>query len=155
MTGLAALALMVATATATYTVTVKTTTPPAADVEPTQASPGEPEPSPAETTAAKEALCEVFLQTTRGSAGRGGVVVDGELNVPHVVRILGSALGVQRAIAPSLSPVLIRVANANIDGNLDLANAALANEPIDELVRLTHKGNEATRALADACGIRY
>lgn len=154
-TGLAVLALMAATAAVTYAVTVWATTPPAADVEPGQAAPAEPNSDPAEATAAKDAICEVLLQTTRGSTGRGGVVTDGELNLPKVVRILGSAISVQRATTPALPPEFASLADTYVDRKLQLANAALANEPIDDLVRLNHAGNDATRALADACGLPY
>ncbi|PIB73108.1 hypothetical protein [Mycolicibacterium brumae] len=62
---------------------------------------------------------------------------------------------IQRATTNDVAPDVAELANAFVDGKLALANAALANESIEELVRLNGLGNEATRNLADACGIAY
>lgn len=147
---------MAAAATATYALTSRGPEPaPASEQsEPTVAA-ETPAPTAAEAAAAKETLCAAFLQTTKGSTGRGGVVTDGELNTPNVLRILGSVVTIQRVTTDAVPSDLAGIAHTFIDRKLDLANAALATEPIEELVRLTDRGNEAARSFAAACGIAY
>ncbi|MCV7191373.1 hypothetical protein [Mycolicibacterium brumae] len=146
------LVLIGGTALITYTLTSRSSTP---VVETPASEPSTPASSAGDSAVAKERLCAAFLQTTKGSTGRGGVVSDGELNTANVLRIVASVVTIQRATTNDVAPDVAELANAFVDGKLALANAALANESIEELVRLNGLGNEATRNLADACGIAY
>ncbi|HTQ20883.1 hypothetical protein [Mycobacterium sp.] len=80
---------------------------------------------------------------------------NGELNVPVVLRGVGSIVGVQAALSPATPPEVASAAKRYIDAEVDLNNAALGNTGIDELKRLNDVANAATDGLADACGLPH
>ncbi|WP_131811595.1 hypothetical protein [Mycolicibacterium peregrinum] len=118
------------------------------------ATPSEPQFTAAEQNAAKAELCGAFDKTARGQRGQGGVVVNGEVNVPLVLRTVNSVVAVQTTLTPSVSDELSRAAHRYIDSSLDLTAAATGNGSVDDVNRLTSESNDATYALADACGLR-
>jgi hypothetical protein len=83
------------------------------------------------------------------------VRVNGELNVPLVLRGVGSIVGVQSALSPATPPAVAAAARKYVDAEVDLNNAALGNAAIDELKRLNDIANTATDGLADACGLPH
>ncbi|GAB5901887.1 hypothetical protein OKHIL_76990 [Mycolicibacterium mageritense] len=109
--------------------------------------------SQAEQAAAKEKLCHVFEVSVRGKETQGGVVMNGELNVPLVLRKVNSVVAVQNTLTPAVPESLKAAVEKYVDTSMDLTTAALGDTPIDELRQLTEVGNEATYALADECGV--
>ncbi len=142
-----------ATAAITYAITRNSANaePPPA---PPAATPSEPQFTAAEQNAAKSKLCGVFDATARGQRGQGGVLVNGEVNVPLVLRTVNSVVAVQNTLTPALPDELSRAAHGYIDSSLDLTAAATGTGSVDEVNRLTSESNDATYALADACGLR-
>ncbi len=124
---------------------------------PSAASPTSPSPAPtyseSEQAAAKEKLCHVFEVSVRGKEAQGGVVMNGELNVPLVLRKVNSVVAVQNALTPAVPESLKAAVEKYVETSMDLTTAALGDTPIDELRQLTEVGNEATYALADECGV--
>ena len=90
---------------------------------------------------------------TDKEGGRGGVVVNGELNVPNVLRGLNSAVALENALSPAVPSDLAATTRTYIARALDLSTAATAGEPIDRLTDLTLASNEAGFDLADRCGV--
>lgn len=109
--------------------------------------------SDSDTAAAQQRLCDVFVMATKGNTGRGGVVVNGELNVPNVLRGLNSAVALENALSPAVPSDLAATTRTYIARALDLSTAATAGEPIDRLTDLTLASNEAGFDLADRCGV--
>jgi hypothetical protein len=110
--------------------------------------------SPAETAAAKQSLCHVFDVSVRGQEGQGGLRVQGNLNVPVVLRALNSALSVQNALEnPAVPPGVASAARKYISATLDETTAAMGNAPASEGNRLTDVVNDAIYALIDVCGL--
>lgn len=142
-----------ATAVITYAITRNNAVaePPAA---PPAATPAEPHFTAPEQNAAKAKLCSVFDATARGQRGQGGVVVNGDVNLPLVVRTVNSVVAVQNTLTPAVPDNLAQAAHAYIDSSLDLTAAATGNRSVDDVNRLTSESNDATYALADACGLR-
>lgn len=140
-----------ATAAITYAIARDTTTPSAAQPNPT---PTAPQFTASQQADAKQHLCNVFDASARGQKGQGGVVVNGEVNLPLVVRSVNSAVAVQNALAPAVPGDVGTAARTYIDTSLELTTAATGNASLDEVNRLTTSSNDATYALADACGLR-
>jgi len=141
----AALAATIAlSATATYALTR-----PAPREESTATAPV----SDPDATAARQRVCDVFVIATKGNTGRGGVVVNGELNVPNVLRGLNRAVALENALSPAVPADLADATRAYITRSLDLSTAATAGEPIERLNELTIASNEAGFTLADRCGV--
>ena len=117
--------------------------------------PRSPSYSAAEQADAKDKVCRTFDEGERGSAGKGGVVVNGDLNVPIVLRKVNSVLAVGNALsgAPATPPDVTAAAEKYVATATNLTTAALANAPVDELVRLTQTGNAAIADFSDACGL--
>jgi hypothetical protein len=141
----AALAATIAlSATATYTLTrpahLEEATVPVSD-------------SDAAAAAARQRVCDVFVMATKGNTGRGGVVVNGELNVPNVLRGLNRAVALENALSPAVPADLAAATRTYITRSLDLSTAATAGEPIEQLKELTIASNEAGFDLADRCGV--
>jgi hypothetical protein len=90
---------------------------------------------------------------TKGNTGRGGVVVNGELNVPNVLRGLNRAVALENALSPAVPAELADATRTYITRSLDLSTAATAGEPIERLNELTIASNEAGFDLADRCGV--
>lgn len=153
---LAMAALMVvavaATAAITYAITRNNAVaePPPA---PPAATPAEPHFTASEQNAAKSQLCGAFDGATRGQQGEGGLVLNGELNVPVMLRSLNSVIAVQNALTPAVPSEVADAARTYVDSALELNSAAIRKVPIDEGNRLNSKTNDAIFALADACGL--
>jgi len=109
--------------------------------------------SDSDAAAARQRVCDVFVIATKGNTGRGGVVVNGELNVPNVLRGLNSAVALENALSPAVPGDLAATTRTYIARALDLSTAATAGEPIERLIDLTLASNEAGFDLADRCGV--
>lgn len=107
----------------------------------------------AETAAAKDHLCHVFDVSVRGQEGQGGLRVDGNVNVPVVLRSLNSAVAVTNALVPQVPDDVSAAARTYISTTLDVTTAAMGNTPTSEGNRLNNISNEATNALLNACGL--
>lgn len=132
------------------------------DQAPTPASPQTVTASPAPTTAqfnsaeatrAKENLCRTFDVSVRGQEGQGGLRVQGNVNMPVVVRALNSASAVQNALVPAVPPDVADAARKYVTATLDQTTAAMGNTPTSEGNRLTDVRNDAIDALLDVCGL--
>lgn len=112
-----------------------------------------PQFSTAEVAESKRHLCQAFDISVRGQGGQGGLRVDGQLNVPMVLRSLNSATAVQNALVPAVPRDVAAAAKSYVSATLDQTTAAMGNTPTSEVNRLTDLRNEAGNALLDACGI--
>lgn len=144
-------AVIAATATVTYAVTRNTASPVSTPPEPTV--PETPRYGAAEQAAAKERVCKVFDLSVSGQKGQGGMRVNGELNVPLVVRTVNSVVAVQNALTPATPPDVVAVAKRYIDTSLDLTTAATGNVSVEEGNRLNDIANAAIFDFDDACGL--
>lgn len=135
----------------TYSVLNDDTHPPANSTPPL----GAPAPrfSAAETAAAKDRLCHTFDVSVRGQQGTGGFRVEGNLNVPLLLRALNSASAVQNALDPAVPGDVSAAARGYIRSTFDVTTAAMGNSPISEVNRLTDVDAEAINSLVDACGL--
>lgn len=111
--------------------------------------------SEAEQSAAKDKVCRAFDSSVRGIEGSGGVVVDGNLNVPVVLRKVNSVVAVQNSISPATPDEVTIAAKDYIQTATDLSSAAFGQAPTDEVARLTDAGNGATLRFADVCGLPH
>ena len=116
-------------------------------------SPAAPQFSQAETDAAKQHVCQVFDVSVRGQEGQGGLRVQGNLNVPVVLRSLNSASAVQEALAPAVPPDVASAADKYISATFDQTTAVMGNPPASEVNRLTDIRNDAINGLLDVCGL--
>lgn len=122
-----------------------------------------PSPTPAaptiysdgERAAAKEKVCRAFDSSIRGIEGSGGVVVNGSLNVPVVLRKVNSVVAVENSISPATPDEVTAAAKDYIQTATDLSSAAFGQASADEVARLTDAGNGATLRLADVCGLPH
>ncbi len=112
-----------------------------------------PQFSAADATAAKNHLCQVFDVSVRGQEGQGGLRVQGNLNMPVVVRALNSASAVQNTLVPAVPPDVAAAARKYVTATLDQTTAAMGNTPTSEGNRLTDVRNDAIEALLDVCGL--
>jgi hypothetical protein len=147
------LAAMAGTAAVTYAVAHNTTTGPGS--APSPAPTAQPQYSAADQAAAKQQVCQAFEASARGEQGQGGVRVNGDLNVPLVLRTLNSVVAVQNALLPATPPDVAAAAKKYMQTSVDLTTAAMGNAPIDEVTRLNDVGNTATYAFADVCGLPH
>ena len=67
-------------------------------------APAVPQVSPGDAAAAKQNLCQVFDVSVRGQQGKGGFRVEGNPNVPMLLRALNSTSAVQNALVPAVPP---------------------------------------------------
>ena len=146
-------AAIAATAAITYAI-ARNTNAPIAVPAPTP-SPTAPQFSAAEQAAAKKHVCEVFDVSTMGQQGQGGVRVNGEANLPLMLRSLNSVVAVQNALTPATPPEVAGAARNYVDAALQLTTAATGTTPLDEVNRLNHTANDATYAFADVCGLPH
>jgi hypothetical protein len=102
---------------------------------------------------AKENLCHLFDVSVRGQEGQGGLRVEGNLNVPVVLRSLNSAVAVENALAAAVPPAVADAARRYVSATVDQTTAAMSNLPASEGNRLTNVRNEAIGGLLDACGL--
>lgn len=162
LTALALLLAIVVSAVITATVTVvamrnNTATHP--DEQPASAptappsAPPTPQFSQADSAAAKNHLCQVFDTSVQGQQGQGGLRVNGNINVPVMLRTVNSALAVQTALVPALPADVASAAQHYIQTTLDATTAAMGNTPTPEVNRLTDISNDAINALVDVCGL--
>jgi hypothetical protein len=120
---------------------------------PQTSSPSAPQLSQAEVDAAKQNLCQQFDVSVRGQEGQGGLRVEGNLNVPVVLRGVNSASAVQNALVPAVPPDVASAARKYISATLDQTTAVMGNPPASEVNRLTDIRNDAINSLLDACGL--
>ena len=86
-----------AAALITYSITKQNNTSMAA----TAASPNGPSYSDAEHNAAKDKLCHTFDSAVRGTGESDGLIVNGDLNIPVVLRKINSVAAVQNSLSPA------------------------------------------------------
>ncbi|GAB4686599.1 hypothetical protein MOKP106_47000 [Mycobacterium avium subsp. hominissuis] len=122
-----------------------------------EAAPGAASPTPqfsqAEVSAAKDHLCKVFDLSVRGQEGQGGFRVQGNVNVPIVLRALNSTSALQNALTPAVPSDLAAAAHRYIAATLDVTTAAMGNAPTSEVNRLTDVDGDAIDAFLDSCGL--
>ncbi|WP_142281614.1 hypothetical protein [Mycobacterium kyorinense] len=106
-----------------------------------------------EISAAKDNLCHIFDVSVRGQEGQGGLRVEGNLNVPVVLRAVNSAAAVQNALSPAVPSEVANASRKYISTTLDQTTAAMGNIPASEGNRLTDLRNEAIERLLDVCGL--
>ncbi|WP_457142359.1 hypothetical protein [Mycobacterium sp. URHB0021] len=119
------------------------------------ADPAAPTFTAAEQADAKQALCHSFDVSTAGSQSQGGARVNGQPNMPMLLRTLSSTVSIQDALVPATPEDVSKLAHRVVATNLDLMNAALGLATIDEVNRLTDTSSDAVYALADACGLPH
>lgn len=116
-------------------------------------TPAAPQYSPAEVSAAKDHLCKVFDLSVRGQEGQGGFRVQGNVNVPIVLRALNSASAVQNALSAAVPADVASTVRKYIAATLDVTTAAMGNSSTSEVNRLTDVDGDAIDAVLDACGL--
>jgi hypothetical protein len=141
--------------TAVITAAIVTNSRPPAAATPAepQVTPAAPQYSAAEQDSAKQNVCHAFDGGERGS--QGGVVEEGKLNVPLVLRMVNSHAAVALALTPATPTDVADAARKYLSASTDLTTAALANESVDQLNDLTKTSNSAINSLADACGLPH
>ncbi len=137
-----------ATAAITYAIAHSAGTPAAAP-----AAPSTPTFTAAEQADAKQSLCQIFDKSTAGQQAQGGVVVNGQPNVPVLLRKLTGAVSIIQALVPATPESVATPARQYVAANLNLMNASLGQGSLDEIKQLTAATNDATGTLADACGL--
>ncbi|WP_131816225.1 hypothetical protein [Mycolicibacterium porcinum] len=145
-----------ATAAITYALSRGSDSAPTPPAEPVLTGPSAnsaPTYSQSEQAAAKAQLCHVFEVSVRGQEGQGGIVMNGEPNIPLILRTVNSVVAVQNTTSPAIPESLKTAAQKYVETSTDLTTAALGKTSIDELTRLTEANNNATYALADECGV--
>jgi hypothetical protein len=145
------IAAIAATAAITYAV-ARNTNAPTATLVPTPTAQA-PQFSTAEQNAAKQQVCQVFDVSVRGQQGQGGVRINGEVNLPLMLRSLNSVVAVQNALTPAVPQDVAAAAQQYIDANLKLTTATTGVTPIEEVNRLNAAANATTFAFADVCGL--
>jgi hypothetical protein len=148
------IAAIAATAAITYAV-ARNTNAPNATSPPAAPTAQVPQFSTAEQDAAKQQLCQVFDTSTQGQQGQGGVRINGEANLPLMLRSLNSAVAVQNALVPATPGDVAEAARNYVNARLRLTTAATSTTDIQEVNRLNGAANEATYALADVCGLPH
>jgi hypothetical protein len=68
----------------------------------------------------------VFDESARGAQGQGGVRVNGEVNVPLVLKGMNSVVAVQNVVTAGTPPDVASAAQKYIDARLDVITAAEA-----------------------------
>jgi hypothetical protein len=116
---------------------------------------GSPGVSASDAAAAKDKVCHAVDAGQRGIAASGGVVTNGDLNVPTVLRKLNTVVAVNNALSPAVPSDVSDAAQKYVSSSIDLTTAALAHAPVDQLVELTKTGNAAVDALFDTCGLPH
>lgn len=111
--------------------------------------------SDAERAAAKDKVCRTFDSAVRGTGGSAGLIVNGDLNIPVVLRKMNSVAAVSNSLTPATPDDVAEAAKEYIQTAIDVSSAALAGKPASEVNQLTDAGNTATYALADVCGLPH
>jgi hypothetical protein len=128
-------------------------TPSSPQIASPSSGPAAPQFSSAEVDGAKQHLCQAFDVSVRGQEGQGGLRVEGNLNVPVVLRALNSASTVQDELVPAVPPDVASAARKYVTATLDTTTAAMGNPPASEINRLTDIRNDAMYTLLDVCGL--
>ena len=117
------------------------------------APPAAPQYTAAEQDSAKQGVCQAFEAGERGSTA--AVVINGDLNIPTVLRMVNAHTVVQSALLPAVPSDVANAAHKYLTSNLNLTTAALASKPVDQLVDLTKTNNTAIDSLAEVCGLPH
>ena len=103
--------------------------------------------SAADAAAAKEKVCHAIDAGQRGIGDMGGIVTNGDLNIPVVLRKMNTIMAVNDSLSPAVPADVSDAAKQYAATATDLTTAALAHAPVDQLVELTKTGNSAVDAL--------
>ena len=109
----------------------------------------------AEQADAKQAVCNAFDVSTKGIASQGGARVDGQPNIPMLLRTLSGTVSIQSALVPATPAEVATAAQGVVKTNLDLMNAALGQANIDQVKAANDASNSAVDALVSACGLPH
>ena len=147
------IAAIAATAAITYSI-ARNTAAPTATPTPSPA-PAAPQFSAAEQNAAKQQVCQVFDDTTRGSMSQGAMRTNGQTNLLPLIRTVNSVLAVEKSLTPATPADVRQAAQRFIDADLKVATAATNGTPTDDFNRLNDAANDAIYAFADVCGLPH
>ena len=117
------------------------------------AAPSAPTFTAAEQADAKQNVCKTFDVSSAGMYSQGGARVDGKPNLPVLQRLLTSTVSIQNSLVPATPGDVAQLARRVVSTNLDVMNAAMGQTNTADLNKLNDAANEATYALADACGL--
>jgi hypothetical protein len=109
----------------------------------------------AEQAAAKQAVCMAFDVSSAGMYSQGGARVDGKPNFPVLQRLLTSTVSIQNSLVPATPADVAELARRVVSTNLDVMNAAMGQANVADLNKMNEAANDATYALADACGLPH
>lgn len=140
-----------ATAAITYAITRSAASTPTAAAP----TPSAPAFTAAQQADAKQALCHAFDVSSAGMYSQGGAKVDGQPNLPVLMRLLTSTVSIQNALAPATPDDVAGLARRVVATNLDVMNGAMGQTNIADLNKMNDTANAATYALADACGLPH
>lgn len=121
-------------------------------VPPPSSSTPAPQVSAADAASAKQNLCHI-VDLSVGQKSEGGFRVQGNLNVPVILKAVNSVSAVQNALVPALPTDVAAAARRYISTTLDVTTAAMGTVPASEVNRLTDISNDAMYALVDTCGL--
>lgn len=133
---------------------VKSSAPPAQTTA-VPTAPTAPQYSTTEQDAAKQEVCHVFDVSSSGRRGKGGMLADGQPNIPMILRTVTSAVAVQNALVPAVPTDVANATHKYATAALDMALAGTGDASVDEVNRLTQVSNDAAYALADTCGLPH
>ncbi len=151
VTTIITVAAIAATAAITYSITrsaPSSAATPSAAPEPTA-----PTFTAAQRTDAKQAVCQAFDVSSKGMQTQGGARLDGQPNLPMLLRKLSGTVSIQNALVPATPADVAEPAQQVVKTNLDLMNAALGQANIDDVQKATDASNDAIDALVSACGL--
>lgn len=111
--------------------------------------------TPAERADSKHAVCHAFDVSSRGMDTQGGARVDGNPNLPLLLRILSGTVSIEQALTPATPDDVAGPARSVVATNLDLLNAALGQASIGDVKAATSVSNDAVDALVSACGLPH
>jgi hypothetical protein len=146
------IAVIAATAAVTYAVARNTNAPNAAA---STGTPAPPQFTAADQAAAKQRVCHVFDISVRGQQGQGGLRLNGDLNIPVMLRRVNSVVAVENALTGATPSDVADAARKYIDTSLDVTTAATGNVSVDDGNQLNDIANKAIDALADVCGLPH
>lgn len=152
ITTIITVAAIAATAAVTYSITRSDASSVAAE-EPSTPPSAAPTFTSAQQADAKQAVCQAFDVSSKGMQSQGGARLDGQPNLPMLLRKLSGTVSIQNAMAPATPADVAEPAQEVVKTNLDLMNAALGQANIEEVQRATDASNDAIDALVSACGL--
>ena len=116
--------------------------------------PTEPHYTVAEQQAAKDNVCRVFDASTNGQAGKGGMRIDGQLNMPLAIRTLTGIVALQDALTLPVPRDVSDAARRYVAAALELTTAATdPRVSSEEGNRLNDADRQAIFTLSDVCGL--